>query len=474
MASSVARSSPKREMSAPETKALPPAPLTTTTRTLPSRAKASRIFAAASHMSSDTALRRSGLLKIRWPTPPSRRATTLSVSVMTSILLASCRAGARSHRIRLAERRDLARLEPELLEDCVGVLAEVGRRRRDPARRARQRHRLTGHAQRLALFLDALRHAEVHHLRIGIDLVDRIDRPAGNPGLVEALHPVGAGALHRMLVDLRVERVPVLRARGAGLVLLALHEVRRLQGRAEPLPDPPAGGGDIDMPVGGREDAGRNAGGMIVAGLLRHLAADEPARALEIQHEDLRLQERRADVLAFLRRFPLEQRHQNAERAEQSCREVGDWDADAHRPLPRQPGDRHQAAHALGDLVEARAIAIGAGLAETRDAGIDQLRVDPGEPWIVDAEPLLHVGAEILHHHVGLLHHALERREALGGLDVERHAALVAMQIVEVGPVARPAERLAARRIRRQLDLDDVRAPIGELAHTGGAGPDPG
>jgi hypothetical protein len=37
--------------------------------------------------------------------------------------------------------------------------------------------------------------------------------------------------------------------------------------------------------------------------------------------------------------------------------EVGDRDADAHRPLARQAGDRHQPAHALRDLVEARPVA---------------------------------------------------------------------------------------------------------------------
>ena len=41
------------------------------------------------------------------------------------------------------------------------------------------------------------------------------------------------------------------------------------------------------------------------------------------------------------------------------AREVGDRDADAHRPLPGQPGDRHQPAHALRDLVEARPVGIG-------------------------------------------------------------------------------------------------------------------
>ena len=32
----------------------------------------------------------------------------------------------------------------------------------------------------------------------------------------------------------------------------------------------------------------------------------------------------------------------------------------------------------------------------------------------------------------------------------------------------------AALLVRRHLDLDDIGAPIGELSHAGGAGPDPG
>ena len=58
-------------------------------------------------------------------------------------------------------------------------------------------------------------------------------------------------------------------------------------------------------------------------------------------------------------------------RAEQPGREVGDRNADPHRALARRAGDRHQPAHALRDLIEARALAIGTVLAEAGDAAID-------------------------------------------------------------------------------------------------------
>ena len=188
---------------------------------------------------------------------------------------------------------------------------------------------------------------------------------------------------------------------------------------------------------------------MIVAGLPGHLAADQPARALEVEHEDLRLQQRGRDVLALLRLLALEQRDQNAERAKQPRAEIGDGNADAHRPLPGQAGDRHQPAHALRDLVEARPIGVGTGLPEAGNAGIDELRIDLAQLRIVDAEPPFHVRAKIFDHHVGLLDHALERRQGFGGLEIERHAALVAVQILEVRSFARAAERVAAAGLGR-------------------------
>ena len=145
--------------------------------------------------------------------------------------------------------------------------------------------------------------------------------------------------------------------------------------------------------------------------------------------------------------------------------QIGDRNADAHRALPGQAGHRHQSAHALRDLVEARPVGVGAVLAEAGDAGVNQLRIDLRQRLVVDAEALLHVGPEILDHDVGLLDHALERGDAFRLLQIERHAPLVAVQVLKVAAFARAAHRLF--HARRRFDLDDVGAPIGELAHAG-------
>ena len=77
-------------------------------------------------------------------------------------------------------------------------------------------------------------------------------------------------------------------------------------------------------------------------------------------------------------------------------------------------------------------------------------------------------GPEILDHHVGFLDQPLERGQPFGRLQVERDAALVAMQVLKVRSFARAAHRLFG--VRRRFDLDDVGAPVGKLAHAGRPG----
>ena len=83
--------------------------------------------------------------------------------------------------------------------------------------------------------------------------------------------------------------------------------------------------------------------------------------------------------------------------------------------------------------------------------------------FVVDAEPVLDRRAEILDDDIGLLGQLHEDREPVLGLQVEGQAALVAMEILEIEPFAPRAGHVAAV-IAALLDLDDIGAPIGELA----------
>src|SRR4029077_15109257 len=110
-------------------------------------------------------------------------------------------------------------------------------------------------------------------------------------GLVEALDPVGAGTLRSQLVDFRIDSVAIRRSMCPGCVFGTRDQLRRFERVAKTLPNLLAGGRYVDMAVRGLENAGWNAGGMIVAGLLGDFPFHEPARRLEIEHEDLGLQQ---------------------------------------------------------------------------------------------------------------------------------------------------------------------------------------
>src|SRR4030095_11042725 len=133
--------------------------------------------------------------------------------------------------------------------------------------------------------------------------------------------------------------------------------------------------------------------------------------------------------------------------------EVGDGNADPHRSLARNAGDGHQSAHALGDLVDPRPIAIGPALAEAGDAAIDQPRVNLAHRLVVDPQALLHPRPVVLYDDVGVLRELLEDRHTLGVAEVERHAPLVAVEILEVEAVAIAAHAVA-RAAAGHLDLD--------------------
>ena len=108
-------------------------------------------------------------------------------------------------------------------------------------------------------------------------------------------------------------------------------------------------------------------------------------------------------------------------------------------------GQRHQPGLALGDLVVARAAALGAVVAEPADRQDDQAGVELVQPLDREAEPVQHAGAEVLQQDVGVAHQAGQDAAAVVALEVERDGLLVAVagQEVRRDRVVAPARRRA-------------------------------
>ena len=76
---------------------------------------------------------------------------------------------------------------------------------------------------------------------------------------------------------------------------------------------------------------------------------------------------------------------------------------------------------------------------------------------------MLHLGAKVLDDDIGLRCQGHEKSVTRRILQVDAQAPLVAMQVLFVGAPTGTGHRAAHRRWR--LDLDDVRAPVGEKPH---------
>src|SRR5882757_929196 len=219
---------------------------------------------------------------------------------------------------------------------------------------------------------------------------------------------------------------------------------------------------DINVAIASGKHAGRYAGRVVVAGLARHVFRDKPTRRLEIQKRDLCPKQRRLDPLTLAGNFAFQQSDQNSHSAENPGAEIRNWNTDAHRTLARKTGYRHQPAHALGDLVKTRTLAIGSVLTEAGNGPIDDALVDRTNALVVDPEAKFYVRPVVLDNNVGGFNHPLEDCDAVWFLQIEREAPLVAMKVLEIRSMPRPAH-IAFVETSGKFDLDDIGAPVGKL-----------
>ncbi|MNI10029.1 hypothetical protein D3C73_631210 [compost metagenome] len=124
--------------------------------------------------------------------------------------------------------------------------------------------------------------------------------------------------------------------------------------------------------VGIAEFHGRDAGNQVV----HVLVGENRGHDVEQGHVDL---------LAFACFHRMDQRALNGGDGIDAGKNVGDCDAGLHRLTIRFTGNRHEAGHALNDVIVAGEAGIGAVLTEAGDRAIDELRIDLLQALIVEA-----------------------------------------------------------------------------------------
>ena len=171
--------------------------------------------------------------------------------------------------------------------------------------------------------------------------------------------------------------------------------------------------------------------------------------------------------LPLARFLPFDQRRENSKSRIESRHDVGDRNPDPHRSAPRLARHRHQPAHTLHDLIDAGPVLVWPILTECGNAGEDDARIFRFEGLVVETEPRLHIGTEILDHNVGPADHSIEDRAAFLAAEIERHTTLVAMLVLEI----RLMTSCEILRVPWPFDPHHIGAPVRKLAHADRPGP---
>src|SRR2546430_4132207 len=191
----------------------------------------------------------------------------------------------------------------------------------------------------------------------------------------------------------------------------------------------------------------------------------EVTRGLAREQRHLAADHRRVDDLALAGALTRVQGGGDRERGEHARDHVRLRDADHDRIAPGLAGEAHDPAHSLHDEVVRGPRATRTVLPEPADVAQDRARIDPAHAFVGKAEARERAGTEVLDDDVAFLDEPLEHALAVRILEVDGHAALVAIdrEVVRGDPLdagRRPLTCLVTR--PGHLDLDHVRAVIAE------------
>ena len=185
---------------------------------------------------------------------------------------------------------------------------------------------------------------------------------------------------------------------------------------------------------------------------------------LDQQERQHGLEHRHVDFLALPGALAMEQRHADHRRQHLPGQLVHDHTRDIARRAVGPGVQRGHAAHALDQIVERGMFLLAAALAEAGGARIDQTRVARRQGGIAEAEPFRGAETHVVHEHIGAIDQAQQRIARRGALQVQHHAALVAVEHGEIAAHALVAVRPdpAAVVAVRRFDLDHIGAHVAE------------
>ena len=151
-------------------------------------------------------------------------------------------------------------------------------------------------------------------------------------------------------------------------------------------------------------------------------------------------QQAHVELLALTGAEPMGERRARDAEGEEGGSEVSDGATDLRRRVSRHPGERHDAAHPLGDRVVARPPGVRAGLTEARHRDVDDRRIHAAHRDVAEPELVGDARKEVLDDDIGSAGQLEHELAALGLLEIHGDAALVTVDRREgrTHPVASP------------------------------------
>ena len=300
------------------------------------------------------------------------------------------------------------------------------------------------------------------------DVAHLVGGRAGHAGRDQPVQQLLGGTLGKVLLDHRLQDSAVGDPALVGGEALVGQPVGPLERGAEDAPERIVGAGDEDRERPGREDAQGEDQRVSRSHAHRVLTREPVVGDPMAHHVHADIEQREVEALAAAGLVPAEQGEGDAGGAERAGAVVDRRRADPAHLAVLRSGGLDQSDFRLDAGIVAGARRVGAGLAVSRDRGIDQPRIFlrhdvPAEAQLVD--DARHEG---FHEDVGLGDQPHQHVAAARGAQVEGEAALVAVHRRHPGAAEMRAEVLAVE----GLDLDHVGAHVAQDLAGGRTGDD--
>ena len=214
--------------------------------------------------------------------------------------------------------------------------------------------------------------------------------------------------------------------------------------------------------------AGKDPGGRHVLVLAAGAVVDLLLVGVEPDHVLLggqRLLHGHVDPVAGARAFTPMQRRDDAQRGHEAAEVIGLGLGRRARGAVRIAGDGHQPAHGEHHEVVVREPAVGTPLAEPRDGGHDEGRVDLPEPRVVQLQPGQPSRRVAFDQDVGAGNQRSQPVAVFRKLEIQFQGALVGVEMGEHQTGVAGKGRQAPHRVTaRRLDLEDLHAEVRQEA----------